>query len=161
MAKKKFTDKKCPEIIYETIDEKWLDENTYIIVFADMKDVDGDTYYLEVEFHKDENRVTYTRVYDHENVDAYALVSRCFREQFEQYILQQVGVLREDSFFHKEQIKIELELDIPKGSTIQDLREFIYSLKFEGVHTMTPKDEKIKLLSIKSMCTPSYYKREK
>ena len=157
---KTFTNTKIPEIAYEVVGESWIDKDTYVVVFKEMKDVDGDTYHLEVEYHKDEDKITYTRVYAYENVEAYMLVSPCFRKPIEEYVLQQAGVLREDSFFHKEQIKIELELDIPKGSSIQDLREFIYSLKFEGVHTMTPRDEKIKLLSIKNMCSPSYYNRE-
>ena len=156
---KKFTSTKIPEIAYEVVGESWIDKDTYVIIFKEMKDVDGGTYHLEVEYHKDEDKITYTRVYDYENVEDFEFVSPCFRKQIEEYVLQQVGVLREGSFFHKERIKIELELDIPKGSSIQDLREFIYSLKFEGVHTMTPRDEKIKLLSIKSMFSPSYYNR--
>ena len=150
MANKKFTDKKCPEIVYEIIDEKWLDENTYVIVFAEMKDALGDTYHLEVEYHKDENRVTYTRVYDYENVEASMFVSPCFKKQIEEYVLQQVGVLREGSFLNTQNVSLELELDIPKDTTIGELREFLNSLKFEAVHTMTPKDEKIKVLSIET-----------
>ena len=150
MANKKFTDKKCPEIVYEIIDEKWLDENTYVIVFAEMKDALGDTYHLEVEYHKDENRVTYTRVYDYENVEASMFVSPCFKKQIEEYVLQQVGVLREGSFLNTQNVSLELELDVPKDTTIGELREFLNSLKFEAVHTMTPKDEKIKVLSIET-----------
>jgi hypothetical protein len=43
-----------------------------------------------------------------------------------------------------------LELDIPKDTTIGELNEWLATLKFEVVHTMTPKDEKIKLLSVKN-----------
>lgn len=150
MAKKKFTDKKCPEIVYEILGEEWIDEDTYVIVFADMKDIDGDIYHLEVEFHKDENRITYTRVYDYENVDAYKFVSRCFKKQFEDYILQQVGVLREGSFFTEQEVATWLKLDVPKDTSVGELREFLNSLKFEVVHTMTPRDEKIKVLSIET-----------
>lgn len=150
MIKKKFTDKKCPEIVYEIIDEKWLGENTYVIVFSEMKDALGDTYHLEVEYHKDEKRVTYTRVYDDENVGASHFVSRCFKKQFEEYILQQVGVLREGSFVTEQEVVTWLKLDIPKDTSVGELREFLNSLKFEVVHTMTPRDEKIKVLSIET-----------
>ena len=68
--RKKFTNKNYPEIVYEVVEEFWLDDETYVIVFKEMKDVDGDVFHLEVEYHKDENRVTYTRVYDYENVEA-------------------------------------------------------------------------------------------
>ena len=150
MAKKKFVNKNIPEVSYEIVGEEWLDEDTYVIVFSEMTDVDGDVYHLEVEYHKDEERVTYTRVYDYENVEASKFVSPCFKKQIEEYTLQQVGVLRKGSFLNTQNVSLELELDIPKDTTIGELNEWLKTLKFEVVHTMTPKDEKIKLLSIKN-----------
>lgn len=147
---KKFVNKNIPEVVYEIVGEGWLDKNTYVIVFAEMTDVDGDTYHLEVEYHKDEKRITYTRVYDYENVEASMFVSPCFKKQMEEYVLQQVGVLREGSFLNTQNVSLKLELDIPKDTTIGELREFLNSLKFEAVHTMTPRDEKIKVLSIET-----------
>lgn len=147
---KKFVNKNIPEVVYEVVGEGWLDKNTYVIVFAEMTDVDGDTYHLEVEYHKDEKRITYTRVYDYENVEASMFVSPCFKKQIEEYVLQQVGVLREGSFLNTQNVSLKLELDIPKNTTIGELREFLNSLKFEAVHTMTPRDEKIKVLSIET-----------
>lgn len=147
---KKFVNKNIPEVVYEIVGEGWLDKNTYVIVFAEMTDVDGDVYHLEVEYHKDEEKVTYTRVYDYENVEASQFVSPCFKKQIEEYALQQVGVLREGSFLNTQNVSLKLELDIPKDTTIGELREFLNSLKFEAVHTMTPRDEKIKVLSIET-----------
>lgn len=147
---KKFTSTKFSEIAYEVVGEYWLDDDTYVIVFEEMIDVDDDTYHLEVEYHKDEKRITYTRVYDYENVEASMLVSPCFKKQIEEYVLQQVGVLREGSFLTTQNVSLELELDIPKDTSIGELREFLNSLKFEVVHTMTPRDEKIKVLSIET-----------
>ena len=150
MAKKRFTSKNIQEISYEIFGEEWLDVDTYVIVFNEMTDVDGDTYHLEVEFHKDENRITYTRVYDYENVEASQFVSPCFKKQFEEYILQQVGVLREGSFVTEQEVVTWLKLDVPQDTSVGELREFLNSLKFEVVHTMTPKDEKIKVISIET-----------
>ena len=147
---KKFVNKNIPEVVYEVVGEGWLDKNTYVIVFAEMTDVDGDTYHLEVEYHKDEKRITYTRVYDYENVEASMFVSPCFKKQIEEYVLQQVGVLREGSFLNTQNVSLKLELDIPKDTTIGELREFLNSLKFEAVHTMTQRDEKVKVLSIET-----------
>ncbi len=147
---KKFVNKNIPEVVYEVVGGGWLDKDTYVIAFKEMKDVDGDTYHLEVEYHKDEKRITYTRVYDYENVEASMFVSPCFQKQIEEYVLQQVGVLREGSFLNTQNVSLELELDIPKDTTIGELREFLNSLKFEAVHTMTPRDEKIKVLSIET-----------
>lgn len=150
MANKKFISTKIPEVVYEIIGEGWLDKDTYFIDFDQMTDVDGDTYYLEVEYHKDEERITYTRVYDYENVEASNLVSPCFKKQIEEYMLQQVGVLREGSSVIEQEVVTWLTLDVPKDASIGELREFLNSLKFEVVHTMTPRDEKIKVLSIEA-----------
>lgn len=148
MANKKFTSKKMPEVVYEVVDEYWLNDDTYVVIFGDMIDID--TYHLEVEYHKDADKFTYTRVYAYENVEAFMLVSPCFRKQIEEYVLQQVGVLREGSFITEQEVVTWLKLDVPKDTSIGELREFLNSLKFEVVHTMTPKDEKIKVLSIET-----------
>ena len=150
MANKKFTSNKIPEIVYEVIDEGWMDKDTYVIVFNDMTDSDGDVFHLEVEFHEDEDRVTYTRVYDNENVEASQFVSPCFKPQIEEYILQQVGKINKDCFINEQTINVGLTLEIPKGTTIGELHEFIKSLKVEVIHTKTPRDEKIKILSIEN-----------
>lgn len=131
MAKKKFTNKNYPEIVYEVVDESWLDYETYVIVFNEMTDVDSDVYHLEVEYHTDEEKVTYTRVYDHENIEASMFVSPCFKKQIEEYILQQVGVLDKDSLFNTQKVEIELKLGFPKDMTVGELNEFLGMVKKE------------------------------
>jgi len=148
---KKFTSTKIPEIVYEVVDEKWLDKDTYVVVFMEMKDVDSLTYHLEVEYHKDEDKITYTRVYSFDIVDAFKLVSPCFRKQIEEYVLQQVGVLRKGSFVTEQEVVTWLKLDVPKDTSVGELREFLNSLKFEVIHTTTPRDEKINVLSIETV----------
>lgn len=149
MAKKKFTSKNIQEISYEIVGEEWIDVDTYVIVFNDMTDVDGDTYHLEVEYHADEERVTYTRVYDHENVEASQLVSPCFKKQIKEYILRQVGVLSEESLLllTTEEVTIDLELGVSKDVTIGELRKWFSELKFE---ITPPNNERIKLISYKA-----------
>lgn len=131
MAKKKFTNKNYPEIVYEVVDESWLDYETYVIVFNEMTDVDSDVYHLEVEYHTDEDKVTYTRVYDYENVEASQFVSPCFKKQIEEYILRQVGVLDKDSLFNTQKVEIELKLGFPKDMTVGELNEFLGMVKKE------------------------------
>jgi hypothetical protein len=146
MAKKKFTSKNYSNIVYEVMDEGWIDDETYVIVFNEMKDVDGDVYHLEVEFHKDENKVTYTRVYDYENVEASYFVSLCFRKQIEEYILKQVGKLREDSMLMKHKIEVELTLDVPLDMTLAEYDKWVKNdMK---VSVMTPIDSKVEILKI-------------
>ena len=128
---KKFVNKNIPEVSYEIVGEGWLDKDTYVIVFAEMTDVDGDVYHLEVEYHKDEEKVTYTRVYDYENVEASMFVSPCFKKQIEEYVLQQVGVLDKDSFFNTQKVEIDLKLGFPKDMTIGELNEFLGMVKKE------------------------------
>lgn len=150
MAKKKFTSKNIPDVFYEVLGEKWMDNNTYLIVFQEMTDADGDVYHLEVEYHKDEDEIFFVRVYEHDTLSCRGYVSPCFVKQIEEYILKQVGKLREGSMLNKQKVEIELELDIPKDTTIGELNEWLATLKFEVVHTMTPRDEKINLLSVKN-----------
>ena len=148
---KKFTSTKIPEVVYEVVGGGWLDKDTYVVVFKEMTDVDCITYHLEIEYHKNEDKFTYTRVYDYGSVEAFKFVSPCFRKQIEEYVLQQVGVLREGSYVTEQEVVTWLKLDVPKDTSVGELREFLNSLKFEVVHTMTPRDEKIKVLSIESV----------
>lgn len=146
MVKKKFINKNIPEVSYEIVGEGWLDKNTYVIVFAEMTDVDGDVYHLEVEYHKDEEKVTYTRVYDYENVEASQFVSPCFKKQIEEYALQQVGKLREDSMLTKQKVEVELTLDIPLDMTVGEFENWLKNeLK---VNVITPLDSKVEILKI-------------
>ena len=121
--KKVFTSTKMADIFYEVQDEYWLDDDTYVIIFQDMVDADGDTFHLEVEYHADEERVTYTRVYEYENVEASALVSPCFKKQIEEYILQQVGVIK--GMLSKQKIALELTLDIDPQMSVGELKEWL------------------------------------
>lgn len=146
MVKKKFINKNIPEVSYEIVGEGWLDKNTYVIVFAEMTDVDSDVYHLEVEYHKDEEKVTYTRVYDYENVEASQFVSPCFKKQIEEYTLRQVGKLREDSMLTKQKVEVELTLDVPLDMTIGEFEKWLKNeLK---VNVITPLDSKVEILKI-------------
>lgn len=131
MAKKVFTSKFFTDLFYEVLDEMWIDDDTYVIVFQDMVDKDGDTFHLEVEYHKDEDRVTFTRVYEHENVNADYLITAGFKKDIEEYILQQVGVLDKDSFFNTQKVEVELKLGVPKDMTVGELHEFLDMVKEE------------------------------
>jgi hypothetical protein len=142
---KKFTSKFFLDTFYEVMDEYWLDEDTYVIVFQDMTDVDGDTYHLEVEYHKDEERITYTRVYEYENVHDMP-ITHVFKKQIEEYILQQVGVLDKDSFLTTQSIEVELKLGVPKDMTIGEFQEWLKEC-FVEVNRLRATD-RVKILEI-------------
>ena len=155
MAKKVFTSKFFLDTFYEVMDEYWLDDDTYVIVFQDMVDKDGDTFHLEVEYHKDEECITYTRVYDHENVGASHLVSDCFKKQINEYILQQVGMLRKDSMLVKRTIGVELTLDVPQNMSVGEFQEWLKTATIEVNRLVPTKLEKlaskVKVLGIENL----------
>ena len=154
MAKKIFTSKFFADLFYEVMEEHWIDNVTYVIVFQDMVDKDGDTYHLEVEYHKDEERVTYTRVYDYENVAADYLITHAFKKQIEEYILQQVGVVRKDGMLVKRNINVELTLGVPKDMTIGEFQEWLNIAYVEVNRLVATKDEKlankVKILAVEN-----------
>lgn len=129
MAKKVFTSKFFTDLFYEVLDEMWIDDDTYVMVFQDMVDKDGDTFHLEVEYHKDEDRVTFTRVYEYENVNADYLVTAGFKKDIEEYILKQVGVVK--GMLTKQKIAVELTLDIDPSMSIGELNEWLNELTIE------------------------------
>ena len=146
MENKKFKNKVL-SLLYYVIDEKWIDNDTYVLVFQDMKDTKGDTFHIEVEYHKDENKITWSRVYEHETIKE-VLYKVGVQHKVEEYILQRVGVLREGSILHKENVTITLKVDLPLDMSVGEFHEWLDSLKFEVVHTMTPKDEKARIIEV-------------
>ena len=153
MVMKVFKSKTIKDIVYKVANEYWLDGNTYVILFQEMVDDDGDTFYLETEYHKDEERVTYTRVYKNELVDGAAFVSPCFKKQIEEYILKQVGVIGENYTIVNASVEVKLKLAIPLDMTVNEYEEYLNSLCVE-VNRIVPTDKeeldnKVKVLEIK------------
>lgn len=143
---KKFTSSSIPDVFYEVLDEKWIDEDTYVIVFQDMLDVDGDEYHLEVEYHKDEDEIFFIRVYEHDTLIGREYVSPCFVKQIEEYILKQVGKLDKDSMFTKHTINVELTLGIPLDMSVGEFQDWLKNdLK---VSVMTSIDSKVNILKV-------------
>lgn len=155
MAKKVFKGKFFTEIEYEVIDERWIDDDTYVVIFNDMEDMNGDTYHLEVEYHKDEDKVTYTRVYDYENVSADYLITHVFKKQIEEYVLQQVGIIRKDSMLVKRTIGVELTLDVPQNMSVGEFQEWLKTATIEVNRLVPTKLEelasKVKVVGIENL----------
>lgn len=153
MAKEKkvFKSKFFLDLFYEVMDEYWLDEDTYVIIFQDMTDVDGDTYHLEVEYHKDEEEITYTRVYEYENVHD-MFPSHVFKKQIDEYILQQVGVIGKNDTLIDTTIEVKLRLAVPLDMKVCEYEEYLDSLFIE-INRLVPTDKeelinKVKVLRI-------------
>ena len=141
---KKFTSNSIKEIFYEIVGEEWLDEDTYVIVFQDMTDSDGDTYHLEVEYHKDENRVTYTRVYDYYANVHDMLPSPCFQKQIEEYLLKKVGVINENDTITETTIEVKLKLAVPLSMSVGEYKRWLNRLSIN----VTNGEKDIKILEI-------------
>lgn len=148
MEKVKFVSMSIPEVFYEVVGEKWMDKNTYLVVFQTMTDVDGDDFHMEAEYHKDENKIYYSRCYEHDVLDGSQYISPIFKKQIEEYILKKVGILREGSFISKHKISVELTLDIPKGATIGELHEWLGELSIE---VESPRADFIKVIDAKNV----------
>ena len=129
MAKKVFTLNYASCIKYELQEEKWLDKDTYLLVFQDMTDKDGETYHLEVEYHVDEDKFTYTRVYADENVDAKYFVSGGFKNQFMEYILKQVGKISENDIVTSSTIELSLKVALPLNMTVGEYKKWLENLE--------------------------------
>ena len=140
---KKFTSNSIKEIFYEIVGEEWIDEDTYVIIFQSMTDSDDDTYHLEVEYHKDENRVTYTRVYDYENVHG-MLPSPCFQKQIEEYLLKKAGVINENDTITETTIEVKLKLAVPLNMSIGEYESWLDCLSVD----VTNGEKDIKILEI-------------
>ena len=146
MANKKFTSNIIKEVVYEVVYEGWMDKDTYLIVFQTMTDADGDDFHTEVEYHKDENKIVYTRCYDYEAIEGTDYVSPCFKKQIDEYILRQVGKLREGSCISKQTVEVELTLDVPLDMSVGEFEKW---LKDEiKVSVMIPLDSKVEILKI-------------
>jgi hypothetical protein len=153
MAKEKkvFKSKFFLDLFYEVMDEYWLDEDTYVIIFQDMTDSNGDTYHLEVEYHKDEEEITYTRVYEFENVHD-MLPTHVFKKQIDEYILQQVGVIGKNDTLIDTTIEVKLRLAVPLDMKVCEYEEYLDSLFIE-INRLVPTDKeelinKVKVLRI-------------
>ena len=126
---KKFTSKFYKELFYEVLEEFWLDDDTYVIVFQDMYDIDGDKYHLEVEYHADEDRLTFVRVYEHEVVKAENLITYSIKRDFEEYVLGQVGKI--EGMLSRQKIAIEIALDVNPRTTIAEMQDILKNLQID------------------------------
>ena len=129
MKGKQFKGKFFTEIIYEVIDERWIDDDTYVVVFNDMEDKDGDTYHLEVEYHADEDRLTFVRVYEHEVVKAENLITYSIKRDIEEYVLGKVGKI--EGMLSRQKIAVEVSLDVDPSTTVGEMQDILKNLKIE------------------------------
>jgi hypothetical protein len=116
------------------------------MVFQDMYDADGDKYHLEVEYHEDEDRVTFTRVYEHDTIDANYMITHVFKAQIEEYILQKVGVVK--GILNKQKIAVKLTLDIDPKMSIGEIHEWLRSLE---INVTTHNDDKAHVIKVENL----------
>ena len=148
---KKFTSNSIKEIFYEIVGEEWIDDDTYVVIFQDMTDADGDTYHIEVEYHKDEEKITYTRVYEDEIIsDAEKYVINAFRKQIDEYILKQVGVIGENDTIIDTTIELKLRLAIPLDMRVEEYEKYLNSIWIEINRLNANADKRVKVLSFEN-----------
>lgn len=70
----------------DIIEVRWLDNVTFLMVFRDEKDTEGDIYHMESEYHIDEDKMVYTKVYEHE-------VIQCEEKDIQEYVIPAVAMV--------------------------------------------------------------------
>ena len=146
MSKKVFKSKSFTGLSYEVIEEKWIDDDIYVIIFQDMKDGFGDTFHLEVEYHKDVDRVTYVKVDEYAVIDARSYMTSGILKEIEEYILRKAGKIK--STILTPTINLELKVDCNIGTTIGELHEW---LKNTQIDIEMPSSDKFSLLSFEAI----------
>ena len=141
---KKFTSNSIKEVFYEIVGEGWMDKDTYVIVFQEMTDSDGDEFHIEVEYHKDYNEIVYTRCYEDEVVEGSEYVSPCFQKQIEEYLLKKVGVINENDTITETTIEVKLKLAVPLNMSIGEYESWLDCLSIN----VTNGEKDIKILEI-------------
>lgn len=119
-SKKKIFKSKFFNTIYEVQDESWIDKDTYVVIFQDMKDAENETYHLEVEYHKDEDKFTYTKVYEHERLNGEFNTIDYYKTQIRQYILKKVGKIPQDNIILSSFIHLKVEVVVPSNMTMSE-----------------------------------------
>lgn len=128
MEKKVFLNK-LSNTRYEIVDSAWIDKDTFVIVFQDMKDIDGDTFHFEAEYHKDEQRVTFVLVYEYEVLSGEDCIPTSVKREIEEYMLKQISVVK--GMLIKRNITLELSLDIDENMTMDELRTYLDGLDID------------------------------
>lgn len=125
MEKKAFYNK-LSSTRYEIVDSAWIDKDTFVIVFQDMKDMDGDTFHFEAEYHKDEQKVTFVLVYENQVLSGEDCIPTSIKREIEEYMLKQIDVVK--GMLIKRNITLELSLDIDENMTMDELRTYLNTL---------------------------------
>jgi len=114
---------------YEIVDSAWIDKDTFVIVFQDMKDIDGDTFHFEAEYHKDEQKVTFCLVYENQVLSGEDCIPTSIKREIEEYMLKQLDVVK--GMLIKHNITLELSLDIDENLTMDELRAYLNTLDID------------------------------
>ena len=128
MEKKVFLNK-LSNTRYEIVDWAWMDKDTFVIIFQDMKDIDGDTFHFEAEYHKDEQKVVFVLVYEYEVLSGEDCIPTSIKREIEEYMLKQLDVVK--GMLIKRKITLELSLDIDENLTMNELRAYVDGLDID------------------------------
>ena len=129
------------DMVYEVVGEGWVDDDTYVVAFQDMKDSDGDVYHIEAEWHDDEKRVTFVRVYEHETMEGHLYSS--LKRDIEGYILKQVGVIDYNSTISSSTLKVQIKIALPLDLKVGEFENWLKNL---SVDVRPNSNENIKIL---------------
>lgn len=124
--------------VYNVVEEKNLDKDTYLMVFDNKVDKDGDVYHLEVEYHIDEKAFAYVNVYEHQVMPSTIPLS--VKRKIEGYVLRKLGIIKNTLTTHYYTIAVEIDVD--DDATIGELESFLDEI---NVEVNFPQNKKFKV----------------
>ena len=127
----KFTDKRHPNFVYEVVCEEWVNENLYAVIFNDMFDINGEKYTLVAVYHKDKDKITYTRAYKTGNADAEQYIPSDTKKEIDEYILRMCGAIDKNTHITTRDITITLKVAVSNDTSIGDYNNFFETAKTE------------------------------
>ena len=138
--------KKSFGVCYNVVDSYYIDNDTYVVIFEDFVDEDGDKYHLEVEYHFDEKRFTYTNCWEHGTM--VANVPEKIRNEIESEIRKYIGLVSGVEIREVKKFRVEFVLEVDPDATVSDVRSYLDGV----VVTVTPPPDNEKIRLIQSPC---------
>ena len=135
--------------VFTIEDWKWLDDDTLVLTTKPFFEGTEDENHLEVEYHRDEHKFTFTQVYNYETME-YNLRENVKRK-FIDFMCRNCGITKNIPI--KQTISIDIWLDVDDNAKVGDVQDFI---KKVGTNVIPPINEMIKVFYVGDGYTTSY-----
>ena len=122
----KIIEKEILKVGVFTIDDwVWNDNDTLVLTTKPFFEGTDDENHLEVEYHRDSHKFTFTKVYEHETMP-YNLRENDKRK-FIDFMFRNCGITKNNPI--KQTISIDVWLDVDEDAKVGDIQDFIKKIK--------------------------------